>query len=126
MSVTVNLRNNTDFYAKVDGIVDVINPNTLLEDKTIQWVSSDNKTIKFYSTEACDTTPICSGTISFSQTEGIKVDRGDITGTQTIKLDADCKSYRVIQESNEIAEKLIDWSEVGTDCVVNLSYFNIK
>lgn len=126
MSVTINLRNNTAFYAKVEGIDGVINPNTLLEDKTIQWISSDNKTIKFYLTEACDTTPICSGTITFSQSEGIMVNRGDITGFQTIKLDADCKSYRVIQESNEVAEKLIDWSEVDNDCVVNLSYFTVE
>ena len=45
MSVTVNLRNDTSsFFLKVNGIDEVIVPNSEIESKTIQWVSTDNKT----------------------------------------------------------------------------------
>ena len=46
MSVTVNLINNTTLFMKVDGIEEVIVPNSEIEDKTHQWISTENKSIK--------------------------------------------------------------------------------
>ena len=89
---------------------------------THQWVSNDNKLIKFFSTEACEGAPVLTSTITFDQSTGIKVNRGNLNGEQIVKLDADCKSYRVLQDDNGVEEVLINWSEVDEECVVNLSF----
>ena len=39
MALTINFRNNSDLFAKISGVFDdkVITPNSVIEDKTIQW-----------------------------------------------------------------------------------------
>ena len=124
MSVTVNLRNNTDFFIKVNGIEEVINPNSELEDKTIQWISTENKEITFFSTQECNTPQLFKSLLTFVTNDGIFVDRGEISGTQTVTLDADITgtAIRVIQSENGSAEKLLNWEEIGPETVVNLSF----
>jgi hypothetical protein len=122
MSVTVNLRNNTDLWVKVDGIDETIAPNTVLEDKTHQWISTDNKSIRFFSTVNCDGAPILTSTLTFHENVGIKVNRGNLEGAQIVRLDADCGSNRILQEENGVEEILIEWSQITPDCEVNLSF----
>lgn len=127
MAVTVNLRNNTDFFVKVTGIEEVISPNTPLEDKTIQWVSQENKQISFFTTQDCSGAPTIVGSISFVTNDGIFVDRGNITGAQSIKLMADITGtpISISQLENNGATKLLEWSQIDQDTVVNLSFDKI-
>ena len=122
MAVTVNLRNNTDFWVKVDGLNEVIAPNSLLDDRTYQWISSENKSIKFFPTVECQGTPVLISTLKFQENVGIKVHRGELSGAQVVKLDADSKGFRVIQEENSVEEVLLEWLKIGSECVVNLNY----
>lgn len=127
MSVTVNLRNDTSFFIKVDGIEEVIVPNSELEDKTHQWVSTDNKSIKIFNNEACSGAPICQGTLNFVNNDGIFVDRGNFTGEQLVKFQADISgtSISIVQIDNDGLQKLLEWSEIDSDTVVNLSFWNL-
>ena len=117
----VNLRNNTDLFIKVDGFSDVIVPNTPLDDRTFQWDSSDNKSINFFSTETCDGGVVSTSSITFVTEDGIYVNKGV---NPNVKLDADITgiSARVIQESDGTNEKLLEWTEVNSSTVVNLSF----
>jgi hypothetical protein len=127
MSVTVNLRNNTTFFIKVNGIEEVIVPNTEIEDKTIQWVSTENKTIQIFNDEQCSGQPICTGSLNFVTNDGIFVDRGSFDGAPSVKMQADVTGFAgniIHEESNEL-EKLLEWSEIDPDTTVNLSFWNI-
>lgn len=127
MSVIVNLRNNTTSFIKVNGIEGVIVPNTELEDKTIQWVSTENKSIQIFDNEDCTGQPICVGSLNFVQNDGIFVDRGSFNGSPSIKMQADVTGVpeNIIHEESNQLEKLLDWTEVNSDTVVNLSFWNI-
>lgn len=127
MSVTVNLRNNTDLFIKIDGIDDVIVPNTELEDKTIQWISTENKNIRLFPTIECNTAPNIQGTITFVENSGIFVERGNLDNGQNVELDADITdtSLRIVQTTNDGGGKLIDWGLITPQTVVNLSYNKI-
>lgn len=127
MAVTVNLRNNTDFFIKVTGIEEVIAPNTPIEDKTIQWVSQDNKQISFFPTVECSGVPSIDGSISFVTNDGIFVDRGNISGVQSVKLSADITgtAHSVTQTENNGGGKLLGWELIDEDTVVNLSFDKI-
>lgn len=122
MSVTVNLRNNTDFWVKVDGLVDTIAPNTLEDDRTHQWVSNENKQIKFFSNTNCEGAPVLTSNLTFQSGVGIKINRGNLDGAQVIKLDADSKGFRVLQEENGNEELLLESSLIDSECVVNLTF----
>lgn len=124
MSVTVNLRNNTDFFIKVNGVDGVINPNTTLDDRTIQWVSSENKQISFFPTEECNTSEVLTSSLTFVTNDGIFVERGTLSGAGTVILDADITgtANRVVQSESNLVEKLLDWSELVPETVVNLSF----
>ena len=122
MSVTINLRNNTDWWVKVDGLDETIAPNTPLDDRTYQWVSTENKQIKFFSSQDCDGSPIMISTLNFEENVGIKVRRGDLDGAQVVFLDADSKGFRVVQEGNSVEEVLLVWEQIDSECVVNLNY----
>ena len=50
MNLTVNFRNNTTRFIKINGIDTVIKPNDEIEDITYQWFTSENKTIDLFST----------------------------------------------------------------------------
>lgn len=127
MAVTVNLRNNTDFFIKVTGVEEVIAPNSPIEDKTIQWVSQDNKQISFFPTIECVGAPLIDGSISFVVNDGIFVDRGNISGAQSVKLYADITgtAHSVIQIENNGGGKLLSWELIDEDTVVNLSFDKI-
>ena len=125
MPVTVNLRNNTDLFIKVDGIDEVIVPNTELEDKTIQWVSSENKTIKLFPTVECNTQPNLSGSISFVQNDGIFIERGSLNNGSNVELEADVSELPIIQTNNEGGGKLLEWSLITSETVINLTYNKI-
>lgn len=127
MPVTVNLRNNTDLFIKVDGIDEVIVPNTELEDKTIQWVSSENKTIKLFPTVECNTQPNLSGSISFVQNDGIFIERGSLNNGSNVELEADVSELpiKIIQTTNEGGGKLLEWSLITSETVINLTYNKI-
>lgn len=123
MSVTVNLRNNTTFFIKVNGIEEVIVPNTEIEDKTIQWISTENKTIQIFNDEQCSGQPICASSLNFVTNDGIFVDRGS---TNQVKMQADVTGVArsvVHDETNEL-EKLLEWSEIVPETTVNLSFWN--
>jgi len=127
MSVTTNLRNNTTFFIKVNGIEEVIVPNTEIEDKTIQWVSTENKTIQIFNNEECTGQPICTSSLNFVNNDGIFVNRGEFSGAPLVKMQADITgvaSNIIHEESNEL-EKLFEWSEINSDTTVNLSFWNI-
>lgn len=125
MSLTVNLRNNTNLYIKVEGYDDVVVPNTPSDDRTFSWQSDSNKVISFYNDEQC-TNLSFTGSLSLVNADGIYVDRGNQTA-DTVKLDADISSsaLRVIQETNGTGGKLIDFGEITPTTTVNLSYFNL-
>lgn len=127
MSVTVNLRNNTTFFMKVDGIEEVIVPNSEIEDKTHQWISTENKSIKIFDNEECNGQPICQGNLNFVENDGIFVDRGNFVGAQLVKMQADITgaSEYLIHIENVGIQKLLDWSEIDTETTVNLSYWNL-
>ncbi len=62
MALTINFRNNSDLFAKISGVFDdkVITPNSVVEDKTIQWdenSTNGEKNISLYPTEDCNTAP---------------------------------------------------------------------
>jgi len=124
MDITVNLRNNTNFFIKVAGIDEVIAPNTELEDKTIQWKSSVGKEIKIFSTVECTNPAICVGNIQITPNSGIFVDRGDITGVQSVILEANVeKSHSFIKQvENGGGGKLLDWADVTALTEVTLSF----
>lgn len=126
MPVTVNLRNDSSSFIKISGIDEVIVPNSEIEDKTIQWVSNDNKIISVFSNEACDGTAICVGSLTFLPNDGIIVERGEISGVQSIKLESDVtnKFNRISQVDNESGGKLIEWSDVNDETVINLTFLN--
>ena len=127
MAMTINLRNNSTFFIKVNGIDEVIVPNTPLQDKTIQWISNDTKQISVFSTSACTAPAICQGSLTFQTNVGIFVERGPITGTQSIKLQSDITSSNIsmTQVDNDSGGKLIDWSDIDETKAINLSFFNI-
>jgi len=127
MAVTVNLRNNTDLFIKVDGIDEVIVPNNEVEDKTVQWVSSENKTIRLFSTVECNTEPNFIGSLTFVENVGIFVERGFFTSGSNIELDADVTdtSNRIVQSTDEGGGKLLDWSSITSETELNLSYNKI-
>jgi hypothetical protein len=131
----VNLRNNTNFYVKVDGVDDIVNtpaltfssmiaPNSDLEDKTIQWISNDNKQIHFYTNELGDGGSVCDASIMFNSGDGVYVNRGTQISGETIKLDADVTDspLRVILETSGPDEKLLDWELLSDSTVINLSF----
>ena len=132
---TINLRNNTDFFVKVDNISGIVNtpplaldvmiaPNSTTEDKTIQWESSENKQIHFYTNEMGDGGSICDASLIFKSDDGVYVNRGVQTSGNTIKLDADVSmtSNRVTLETDGPDEKLLDWSLFNDSTVINLSF----
>jgi hypothetical protein len=125
MALKVNLRNNTSLYIKVEGLDDIIVPNTPLDDRTFSWESDSNKVISFFTNEEC-TNLSFTGSLSLVNNDGIYVDRGNQT-TDSIKLDADISSsfLRIVQESNGTGGKLMEFSEITPDTTVNLSYFNL-
>lgn len=125
MALTVNLRNNTSLYIKVEGFDDVIVPNIPSDDRTFSWESDNNKVISFFSNEEC-TNLSFTGSISLVTNDGIYIDRGDQV-SNTVKLDADITStaFRIIQESNGTGGKLFEFSEITPTTTVNLSYFNL-
>lgn len=127
MNLTVNFRNNTDFFIKVNGIDDVIVPNSLIEDKTIQWFTSENKVIDVYPTIACVEPKICSGTIEFVENDAVYVQRGDISGTQTVKVQWDITGLgdNKIQEENSETQKLCNWGDLSEESLFNVSYYKI-
>jgi hypothetical protein len=127
MSVTVNLRNNTTFFIKVNGIDEVIVPNSEIEDKTIQWISTENKTIQIFDNEEANNTPICQGSLNFVTNDGIFVDRGNFTGAQFVKMQADITGTVnvILQEENGTGGKLLEWSEIDPETTVNLSFWNL-
>lgn len=124
MSVTVNLRNNTDLFIKVDEIDGVIVPNTEVEDKTIQWVSSQNKTIRLFPSVECNTEPSFIGSLTFVENVGIFVERGSFTSGSNVELDADITntSNRIVQYTDEGGGKILDWSSITSETELNLSY----
>jgi len=124
MSVTVNLRNNTDLFIKVDEIDGVIVPNTEVEDKTIQWVSSQNKTIRLFPSIECNTEPSFIGSLTFVENVGIFVERGSFTSGSNVELDADITntSNRIVQSTDEGGGKILDWSSITSETELNLSY----
>lgn len=124
MDITINLRNNTNFFIKISGNEQVIEPNSNLEDKTIQWTSSVGSEIKVYQTIECNTTPICVGNIQITPNSGIFVDRGDITGAQTIILEANVEKTHtsLTQSINGTGGKLLDWSDVTSETEVTLCF----
>ena len=127
MSVIVNLRNNTTFFMKVNGIEETIVPNSELEDKTHQWISTDNKNIQIFDNETCSGEPICTGNLIFNTGDGIYVDRGNFSGAQLVKMQADIteKAENIIQVENTGSQKLHDWAEITPETTVNLSYWNL-
>lgn len=127
MAVTVNLRNNTDLFIKVDGIEEVIVPNSEIEDKTIQWVSNENKSIRLFPTIECNTQPNISGSISFVENDGIFVERGILSTGSNVELDADItdSSFRIVQNTDDGGGKLLDWSLINPQTEVNLAYNKI-
>jgi len=124
MSVTVNLRNNTELFIKVDEIDGVIVPNTEVEDKTIQWVSSQNKTIRLFPSVECNTEPSFIGSLTFVENVGIFVERGSFTSGSNVELDADITntSNRIVQSTDEGGGKILDWSSITSETELNLSY----
>lgn len=126
MSVTFNLRNDTSLFIKVNGIEDVIVPNTPLEDKTIQWFANENKIIEFFPTIECLGTPLGVGNITFITNDGLYVNRGDF-GAQVVKMQADVNSISnyYFQETNQPEHKLLEWSEITDETVVNISFWNL-
>jgi hypothetical protein len=127
MSVTVNLRNDTSLFIKVNGIDEVIVPNSEVEDKTIQWISIENKTIQIFDNEACNGAPVCQGSLNFVTNDGIFVDRGDFSGAQLVKMQADVlgKTEVILQIENGGGGKLLEWAEITSDTVLNLTFWNI-
>jgi hypothetical protein len=132
---TINLRNNTDFFVKVDGISGIVNtpelanetmiaPNSTIEDKTIVWNGTDNKQIHFYTNETGDGGSICDSSLMFNMNDGVYVNRGVQTSGNTIKLDADVlyTSIRVELETDGPNEKLLDWELLNDSTVINLSF----
>lgn len=122
MSVTVNLRNNTDFWVKVNGLDEIINPNTPLDDRTYQWISTENKLIKFFNNISCEGSPVMTATLTFNVNEGIKLNRGELIGQQVVKLSADCGSTRLEQEENMEDTLLSDWESINSETVVNMDF----
>jgi len=122
MSVTVNLRNNTDFWVKVNGVDETIQPNTPLDDRTYQWISLENKSINFFENNTCEGAPVFTSTLTFEENSGIKINRGNLSDDLSIKLDADSKGFRVFQQHNGPDELLLEWSLIDDDCVVNLDF----
>jgi len=127
MSVTVNFRNDTSFFVKINGIEGVIVPNSELEDKTVQWNSSENKTIDFYNDENCVGTPICQSSLNFVTNDGIFVNRGNFQDTQLLKMQADIPEtpYLLVQTENDGGGKIIEWSEITPETEINLSFWNL-
>jgi hypothetical protein len=132
---TVNLRNNTNFFIKVDGIDGIVNtpelsdstmiaPNNTTEDKTIEWTSTENKQIHFYTNETGDGGSVCDASLIFNSGDGVYVNRGTQTSGETIKLDADVSdtAIRVILETNGPDEKLLDWGSLNDSTVINISF----
>lgn len=124
MAATVNLRNNSSFFIKVNGISEVIVPNSNVEDKTIQWVSNETKQISVFNTIDCVAPAICEGSLTFQTNVGIFVERGPITGTQSVKLQSDITSTTVsmIQNDNDSGGKLVDWADFDETKAINLSF----
>ena len=91
------------------------------------WFNSDNKTIDVFSTVECVEPKICSGSVTFVTGDGVYVERGDISGTQTVKVQWDITGDPEvkIQEENGPGGKLCEWSGLTTDTVINVSYFKI-
>jgi hypothetical protein len=132
---TINLRNNTDFFVKIDGISGIVNtpeladetmiaPNSTIEDKTIQWSSVENKQIHFYTNERGDGGSICDSSLMFNVNDGVYVNRGVQTSGNTIKLDADIfeTALRVSLETDGPDEKLLDWELLNDSTVINISF----
>jgi hypothetical protein len=122
MALIVNLRNMTDLFIKVDGIDETIVPNTALDDRTIEWESDNNKQIKFFSTEDCSGSPVLVSNLVIDQTDGVKVQRGTWSGTPNIVLEASANNITLIQDSNGVEEKLVDWQEVTSETHVSLVF----
>lgn len=126
MALTVNLRNDTSLFIKVNGIEGVIVPNTSDEDKTIQWFGTDNKTIEFFTTIECVGSPLGVGNLSFITNDGIYVNRGDFS-SQIVKMQADALDNLnyVVQTTNGQEQKLLDWPTDVDGTVINLSFWNL-
>lgn len=126
MALTVNLRNDTSLFMKVNGIAEVIIPNTPQEDKTIQWEGTENKVIEFFPTVECVGTPLGVGNLTFITNDGIFVNRGDFA-TQIVKMQADVEGNPnyIIQTTNEQEQKLLDWPSDINSTVINLSFWNL-
>ena len=126
MALTVNLRNDTSLFIKVNGIESVIVPNTPQEDLTIQWTGTENKSIEFFPTIECNGTPLGVGNLTFITNDGIYVNRGDFS-SQIVKMQADVTDNPnyVVQTTNSQEQKLLDWPTDMDGTVINLSFWNL-
>jgi len=126
MNLTVNFRNNTRFFIKINGIDKVIVPNDEIEDITYQWFTSENKTIEVFSTVECLEPKLCSGTLTFVENSGCFFDRGNLGDSQIIKTQVDITLTPniLLQDSDNGGGKLCEWDALNENTDINVSYFN--
>lgn len=126
MALTINFRNNSELYAKISGAFndEVITPNSLLEDKTVQWEetnSTGTKSIPLYSSVDCNTTPIGSLQLRWDNT-GINVTKG--TSLSGLKLDVDTQFSDLnytLEIVDEVENELCSFESFPNNPILNLS-----
>lgn len=125
MALTINLRNDSDLFLKVTGVYDdqVITPNSLVEDKTIQWEesnSSGSKNIACYSTVDCNTAAVTTMVIKWDNT-GFYLTKGLTTG---LYLQADAQFddlHHALDIEDSVEAELCTFSSFPSNPVLNLS-----
>lgn len=126
MALTINFRNNSELFAKISGAFndEVITPNSLLEDKTIQWEensSAGSKNIPLYPSVDCNTAPTGTLQVRWDNT-GISVTKG--TSLSGLKLDVDTQFSDLnytLEIVDEVENELCSFESFPNNPILNLS-----
>lgn len=119
---TLNVRNESNKFIKLDGDSFILKPASEIEDITFELLDvSSDKTFNIYSDEACDNF-VGIFKLIFRTNDGVFLNLGNLSGN---KLLGDFDFQNNIEVSIENEEKLLDWLVLNSSTIINLTLANV-
>lgn len=126
MALKINFRNNSDLFAKIPGVFNdqVITPNSVIEDKTIQWDESSSdgtQNISLYSTEECNNTPLATLVVKWNST-GFYITKGSSPSGLSLNVDTKiADSVFSLEIVDDLENELCTFESYPSEPILNLS-----
>jgi hypothetical protein len=119
---TINVRNESNEFIKLDGDSYVHKPSDSIEDLTNEFLNiSSDLTFNVYSDEEC-VNFIDNFKIIFRIEDGVYLNLGNFT-SKVLEGDLDYKSNIELVPNEE--QKLLDWNLLSSSSVINLRFSNV-